>query len=127
MFVSRSSWHYKLHCFVFTFFNWETYSPVRAFKALVGKATLWEHQPKSLCGYFWSTVTLTALTPLITAILLALTIGLAPFVAMFLGGEWLYDQYRKWRPKTGPSRTGLAAQYMLARKSKVCPLITLVD
>lgn len=127
MFVSRKSWHYRLHCFVFTFFNWETYSPVRAFKAVFGKATLWEHQPKSLCSYFWSTTLLTALFPLITVILAVGVIGIAPFVALFLGGEWVYDKYRSWRPKKGQTRTGLAAQYLAARKSKVCPLITIVD
>lgn len=127
MFVSRKSWHYRLHCFVFTFFNWERYGIPTALKALVGKDTLWEHKPKSLCSYFWSTTILTGLTPVIFILAVGIGIPLALIVGFLFGCEKLHDLYRSWRPKEGPSRTGLVATYVWARKSKVCPLITIVD
>jgi len=115
--VSRHSWHYRLHSFVFTFFNWEQYGPIPAIK---GKR--WEHQPQSLCGYFWSTATLTALVPVLTLILLAS----APLIGLGLVAFWLHDRYRLWRPKQY-KEPSLVRQYVKARKQKVCPLIELTD
>ena len=121
MTISSKSWHYRLHCFVFTFFNWECYG---VFDALRGPNHWWAHKPYSLCGYFWSTVILTILFPIIGLLLIVLTIVFGPLVAVALGIHWVYEIYREHRPKQGPSRTGLLAHYVAARKRKVCPLIT---
>lgn len=124
--VSRKSWHYRLHTLAFTCWNLDTYGPIAY---LEGRR--YEHQPKSLCGYFWSTLTLLLLC-IPMAIFVALLLAAA---AMILGLEKLHDAYRGVRPKPlKPAkppkehpRVNVFKEYTKARKAKVCPRIELVD
>ena len=134
--ISRRSWHYKLHCFVFTFFNWERpgCGPINAYKALFRKKSLWQHSPVTICGYFWSTLFLSMLAPLFTVLLAALGILAAPVLGTVFGAFWLHDKYRSFKPRpkgAPPGRieraTGFAFDYVVATKQKHCPLIDLTD
>lgn len=120
MIVSRKSWHYRLHTFVFTVFNIADFGPL---SYLRGKR--YDHQPKTLCGYFWSTTTLVALAPVF--LLVFFLIGL-PIAALVIGLFKAHEGYRAVRPKpTEPTKTGLLLEYAGARKKQLCPLITLSD
>lgn len=119
--VSRSSWHYRLHVFLFTIFNLADYGPLAYVR---GERD--DHQPKTLCGYFWSTLTLTALTPIWLPFM---TFVVAPIMGVLFAGIWVHGQYRSIRPKPAGKTTkfDVAVQYTVARKQKYCPLISLTD
>lgn len=119
--ISRKSWHYRMHVALFTIFNLDRFGP-RAYL----RGARFEHQPKTLCGYFWSTLTLTALLPLFVLISILIVL---PIAAVIIGLEKAHDSYRRARPRPEgkPYKTDVFFEYVGARKKKVCPLLTVVD
>lgn len=115
--ISRKSWHYRLHVFVFTVCNVERYGPLSYLRG-----SRWEHKPKNLCQYFWSTFLLMVFIPVI---LLGLGLFFLVIFCLVWPIMWLHDKYREVRPGTG--EPSLVRSYLAARKAKVCPLITVVD
>jgi hypothetical protein len=126
--VSRRSWHYRLHVFGFTVFNLMDYGPFA-----YARGRRYEHQPNSLCGYFWSTLALLWLTPILAICTLIVVIAAAIVGATSVVADKTHNVYRTIRPKAEvepnpePQPPGLILSYMKARKQKVCPIIELTD
>ena len=124
--IKQNSWHYRM-------WRWGHDS---------------EAKPRNLCRYFWFCVLLIAL-PTIASALVLLGLGAlvyviyknpvdaATIVGLIVGGVgfvmgvgFLANRSEKRRKKRGPQplkEPSMARAYIAAKKSKVCPLIEIVD
>jgi fatty acid desaturase len=121
--VSRKSWHYRLHVFVWTMFDLDHGGPIAYFEDGYRN----NHKPRSLCTYFWSTAILTLLFPIWGFLLLLVLLILS---VIFLLVIWPHRKYRSVRPKAPSAKNkepGLVKSFVKAKKSKVCPLIEVTD
>lgn len=116
--IKSTSWHYRLHVLAFTMFNIESYGP-RAYL----RGERWSHSSRTLCGYFWTTLTLTLLLPfwLIAGVLIVLPVALG-----ILAGEKIHSKYREARPRDPdkPYKIDAFFDTVAAGKKRACPLIT---
>lgn len=119
--VSRKSWHYRLHTFVFTMFDLEHGGPIDYWT----EGYRYIHRPKSLCTYFWSTLILTILLPIWTIFFTIATIVIVIGYFVFYKP---HEKYREFRPKKQSNKQpGIVKTFIKAKKNKVCPLIELTD
>lgn len=133
--VSRKSWHYRLYTILVSMW---TEGPM----IFGGDRTT--HRPRDLCHYFWTIVWLTILAPvwIVVALVFGIILGIA-FCFYWPWMKFVYPPIRRRRQKKKaeraeerrlaglkeeePKEPGLIKSYLLARKQKVCPMITVVD
>lgn len=119
--VSKKSWHYRLHNAVISLYVFCHDGPEGPWRFITGERT--NHAPKSLCGYFWSTLVLTLFLP-VFVLFFAIAVAIVFGVVVPLSRLWA--TYRHFRPKKVATGDPLVRTWVKARKAKVCPQIELV-
>lgn len=131
--VSRSSWHYKLYNFL-----WNAWEKAGGMGWVVDYVTERrkprlhaQHYPNSLCAYFWFVVLSLIGVPALFLSLTFVTLLCSPFLVLVLLTIYITDKRDERRKANGTynkyKEPGLLSQFVKAKKSKVCPVIELVD
>lgn len=127
--VSRKSWHYRLYNFTQNFMRSAGVGMVLNSIAEKRLAYDRDYKPKNLCRYFWSTVlgviTFPLFVVLTVLLLLFILICVAICYPVFKLVDWLID--RKRQSSDAPPQSNFVAEFIKARKAKVCPLIETKD
>lgn len=125
--VKRSSWHYKLYCFWRQSWDWDSYSPFEAFELLVRRSSLRSYAPNSLCRYFWFILGATVVSSLVLLALnvVIVLVCLLGWPVAVVAEKWADRRTRKYGDT--PRSPGLLRSFVKAKKSRICPLIEVVD
>lgn len=134
--IKRTAWHFRLYCFTQTF--WKGEGPFFLWEYVRGQTKSRFYEPTSLCPYFWAIVLSCLSIPIITvlAILLAVIAFTAlafcwPFKKLFQCSRRARKRAKsddiKWGVLPTPKEPSLVASFIKAKKSKVCPIIEIVD
>lgn len=120
MSLSKRTWHYRLHRLVWTTFDIEHYGPLA-----VTRGQRANHEPKSLCGYFWSTLLLTILSPIFVGVLaLMCTVFFAVYYMFVWPIETIHHKREAARFARGEAaRPSVTVAFVKAKKQRVCPTI----
>ena len=131
--VSRNSWHYRLYRFWYNV--WRGFSDApgpRDYLDAVKHPQRRDPQPKNLCRYFWwclLNVVFGWLAFLVAWLVIAVVFAVVMPIA------WFHDRRQAKRALKQPSpppqpkekHPSPFAEFVRARKKKVCPMIELVD
>lgn len=133
--IKRTTWHYKLYCFTQTF--WKKDGPFFLWEYIRGQSKPISFQPTSLCPYFWSIVLSCLVIPFITLLMAIILMIAFPCYYLAIAISWPFKRMTKNRKlaKKDDIRQGvltikepsLVTSFIKAKKSKVCPIIEIVD
>ena len=137
--ISANAWHFKLYCLMRQ--GWDDDAgPFVVPLILLGKRHLnRRYSPTTLCKYFWSTLLLTLIFPIVLIFISILAAVVIPFIWTFfkIKDDWWneptrkkkrdFEKYTKYDETKKEKTPNLLVEFVKAKKSKVCPLIEIVD
>ena len=116
--ISRKSWHYRLNTSLYDYFN-----------------------PNNLCEYFWKTVFALTIAMAIISMMIWAVVGLTKHVVNDPWGSLIFlsligcigfpiiaiKLLRYYFPSTKTKQESLVAEYLKAKKNRICPMIEYYD